>query len=163
MTKNPADCGKIVSIFDEFPDAEMVYLVRSPYECVPSVMNLYANMYNIANGPMDNAHLKELAYLSTTYWYQYAGDAVEKYPEDHRIVVKYSDLVATPTAVAEKIYSTLNYDLTDAFRQTLKEEEERASKYTSKHKYDVSTHGLTVEEITETYASVFSRYDIETV
>ena len=33
-------------------------------------------------------------------------------------------------------------------------EEEKASKYTSKHHYDVSTHGLTVEEITENYASV---------
>ncbi len=163
MTKNPADCGKIASIFDEFPDAEMVYLVRTPYECVPSVMNLYANMYNIANGPMDNAHLKELARLSTIYWYQYAGDTVEKYPEEHRIIVKYSDLVAQPKATAEKIYATLNYEMTDKFHQTLEEEEEKASKYTSKHHYDVSTHGLTVEEITENYASVFSRYEIETV
>lgn len=162
MTKNPGDCPKVASIFEEFPDAKMAYLVRSPYECVPSVMNLFANMYKVANHEMEQDHIQELALMITKYWYQYTGDKVMEFPEDQRVVSMYSDLVSDPMGTAKEVYAALDYPLSDEFNQTLIEEAERASKYKSKHKYDATTHGLTVEDITREYADVFSRYGIPT-
>ena len=86
-----------------------------------------------------------------------------EYTDEQRVITMYSDLVSKPLEVAKEVYQALDYQMTDEFYQTLVEEAERASKYKSKHNYDVSTHGLTIEELTEGYADVFERYSIPTV
>lgn len=161
MTKNPADCPKIATIFEVFPDAKMIYLVRTPYQSVPSILNLVSHMYKAANGPMDNALLKKVSLMLSEYWYEYADKALATIPDEKKITVMYQDMVSDPIAVTEKAYGHLGYDISDYFNQVLIEQTEKSKQYKSKHKYDVSTHGMTNDFIRETYKDVFEKYDLE--
>lgn len=160
MTKNPADSGKIASIHEFFPDGKIVYLVRSPYQSVASVLNLFHNMYKVANTEMDKELLREMAEMSVSYWYEYAERALETVPEGQKVTVLYSDMVSDPITTAEKVYGDLGYTISEYFHEILVKETERAKQYTSKHNYDIETHGMTKEQITETYGHVFDRYGI---
>lgn len=161
MTKNPQDCGKIASIMETFPDAKIVYLVRTPYESVASVLNLFHNMFKVVNDEMDKKQLQELVSLSITYWYDYAEKVLQSIAEDQRVTVMYADMVANPTQTAEFVYGQLGLTISDQYREILVAETEKAKGYKSRHNYNIETHGLTNEYVAETYSHVFETYGIE--
>lgn len=161
IAKNPADCIKITTIFEVFPNARMIYLVRTPYQAIPSLMNLMSHLFKVANDNVDNKVLIKLIEGTFPGWYKQACASIENAPEQQCKVVFYDDMVADPKAVAEQAYAHLGYEVSASYLQVLIQQTEKAKQYKSKHAYDVSNYGITNDDILNIYKDVFEYYNFE--
>ena len=116
LSKNPSFVMKIRSLAEEFPDAKFVYLIRNPFETIPSLLKLLNTVW-LGLG-LDSAHIesstRELA-EGCVRDYNYAIDALSELPDDRYAIVVYTDLVADPKATVEKVYERLKLPVSPDF------------------------------------------------
>jgi DNA/RNA-binding domain of Phe-tRNA-synthetase-like protein len=61
-----------------------------------------------------------------------------------------------------RIYEHFGFEITDEFRQQLREATERARQHSSRHKYSLEEMGLSREQLVHRYRDVFERFDFDT-
>jgi hypothetical protein len=159
LSKNPTFVMKIRSLAEEFPDAKFVYLIRNPFETIPSLLKLMQTVW-LGLG-LDSDHIE-----STTRKladgcmrdYNYALETLSKLPEDRYAVVTYTDLVGDPKATVEKVYDRLNLSISPDFEQRLTAERSRQKRYHSSNVYSLSEFGLSEVELFEQLSEVIERF-----
>jgi hypothetical protein len=161
LSKNPSWCGRIESILEVFPDARFVVLYRNPYETIPSLLKLLSVSWkNRGNVDQDKIRESIRAMVALSYeTYLYPLEALARHPGTPQAVVDYRKLVAQPKAAVEQIYADLGIEMTDAVRQLLQHEQERARKHETEHRYSLAEFGLDDAEIRRTLAPLFERFD----
>jgi hypothetical protein len=160
MTKNPSMCSKIRSIYETFPDARVVCLIRTPYQSVPSLINLFHHLFKQANGEGDRTSIQSLGQEVASYFYRYSVNTLAEYPASQRRLVMYDDLIKDPLGTARLTYDALGYTLSDSFLQVLKDEAVRAGKSRRRHN-DYSQHGISKASINNDYGWVFEKFGFE--
>lgn len=160
MTKNPAMCSKIRSLQEVFPDCRVIYLVRTPYQSVPSVINLFRHLFKQANGDGNTERIKSLGMEVASYFYDYPMKALSEYPQNQRQIVMFNDLVTAPLETTRKVYGTLGYNISAEFHRKLEIEEGNVGK-AEKNRNDYSQYGITKSFINKNYAWVFEKYDLK--
>jgi hypothetical protein len=161
LSKNPSWCGRIESILEVFPDARFVVLYRNPYETIPSLLKLLSVSWK-NRGNVDQEKIRESirAMVALSYeTYLYPLEALARHPGTPQAVVDYRKLVAQPRATVEQIYADLGIEMSDAVRQALQHEQERARKHETEHRYSLAEFGLDDAEIRRTLAPLFERFD----
>jgi hypothetical protein len=94
-SKNPAFSAKIQSIFETFPGAKIVCMVRTPLEAVPSALNWMTFCINSFNSAVE----KEAAIRireSIAHWYTYPLEKLKEYPNENWAIESYQNLVRNP-------------------------------------------------------------------
>ncbi len=159
LSKNPSFVMKIRSLAEEFPDAKFVYLIRNPFETIPSLLKLLNTIW-LGLG-LDSDHIEnsthELA-EGCVRDYNYAIDALSELPDDRYAIVVYTDLVADPKATVEKVYQRLDFSVSPAFEQRLAAERSRQKHYHSSNVYSLEEFGLSEAEIYEKLAGIIERF-----
>ena len=160
LSKNPAWCGRIESILEVFPDARFVVLYRNPYETIPSLLKLLSVSWK-HQGNIDADKIRESirTMISLSYeTYLYPLQALARHPQTPQAVVDYRELVAEPMRAVEKIYDALGLEMSEAFRATLRREQERTRRHETEHRYSLAEFGLDDAEIRRTLAPLFERF-----
>ena len=154
--------GRLGSIVEVLPDMRIIYLVRHPYESIPSLISMfYAPWKSLAPQALkDSRASREVATMIFEY-YRYLLEFKKKLPEGKFIEVRYTDLVADPKGTVERVYSKLNLTMTEEYREILEAETEKARRYKSGHRYSLEDYGLSREMVYKELKGVFEEYGFE--
>ena len=159
LSKNPTFVMKIQSLAEEFPDAKFVYLIRNPFETIPSLLKLMQTIW-LGLG-LDSDHIE-----STTREiadgcmrdYNYAVETLSKLPDDRYAIVTYTDLVGDPKTTVEKVYDRLDLSISPDFERRLTAERSRQKRYHSSNVYSLSEFGLSEAELFEKLSEIIERF-----
>ncbi len=168
LAKNPALTPKVDTVLRWFPDAKIIWLVRSPLEMVPSFVNMMQFSYRVLGVPdgvlgapgegSEAGALRDFVVEMARHWYSRALERLARAPEDNIIIVRCDDLVADPAGTIERIYRDFGFEVGPAYAEVLQAEAARARRYRSRHTYSLEGTGLTREGIVEGFQDVFDRF-----
>lgn len=161
LAKNPALCPKLDTVFRHFPDAKVVYLVRSPLEMLPSYVNMMMFSWRVLGIPVEDHSLRDYLIEMSRHWYTYPLQRLETAPAHSYLIVKYDDMVSDPVGTVRAIYSRFGFEISSAYERVLQEEAAKARRYHSRHAYSPEESGLSREQILETYPDVFERFGFD--
>jgi hypothetical protein len=162
LAKNPALCPKLATLLEHFPEARIIYLVRSPLEMIPSYASMMDFSWHTLGVPVDGDGLHQYVLDMAQHWYSYPLEQLEKVPPHQYMVVKYDDLVADPERTVTEIYRHFGFEMTPAFARVLHEEAERARAFQSRHDYSLEEVGLERQEILDRCGDIFERFGFDT-
>ena len=162
LSKNPYYSPKVDALYETFPDARIIYLVRNPLQVVPSYASLSAHWWRLMAEPKNRYPHPEYILRATQHWYRYPVDRLDRAPEESRIFVKFDDLITDPEGVVRAIYQHFGLEVSQAFAATLREEARKARHYKSHHVYRLKDMGISREHILRIYRDVFERWGFPT-
>jgi hypothetical protein len=162
LSKNPSSTPKVDTLYEFFPEAKIIYLIRNPLDVIPSYVSLLDYTWNVLGDPLWEYGSRDYVLDMARHWYSYPLERLGRAPRDSYIVVNFNDLVSDAEQMVADIYSRFGFDISPAFAQVLQEEAEKARSYRSKHEYSLKQMGLTREQIVAQYEDVFDRFDFDT-
>ena len=162
LNKNALFAPRIRSIYRRFPDARFIYMIRHPYESIPSFLNMFHAKWvtHSPEIPKDSPESRALARLAIEYLL-YALECRKLIPADQLLIVRYEDLVSRPLATVDRIYGWLGMPIDQVFRRRLEETLAVQRSYLSHHEYDLEDFGLSREDIHVELKSVFDEFGFE--
>lgn len=162
LSKNPSFSPKIASIFQHFPNAKIIYLVRNPLEMIPSTISWLGYTWRVFSDPLEKYPFISEILEFTKHWYDYPLKILSKTDPANYLIIKYDDLIEKPEETVHYIYKHFGYTMRDAFRQTLKQTVTEAQKFNNNHAYSLEEMGITRQQILGTYSDIFERFGFDT-
>ena len=162
MAKNPLFSARIESILETFPDARILYLVRSPLEMLPSTISLFRYMDRLFSQPRQKyPHCDEIL-AWTKYWYDHPLEIIDRTSPEQCMIVRYDDLMESPDTIFRSIYRRFGYSKNEALETILQEAVATARSHSSTHRYSYEAMGFTREQIVREFAHIFARFEFDT-
>lgn len=157
LNKNVFFSTRIRSVYERFPDAVFVYLVRNPCESLPSFLDLFYRAWSSHSPSIrpDGAEIQALKRLGYDY-YRYALECRKEIPEDQFITVRYDDLVADPKKTIVDLYGRVGMPVSETFGARLDEAVARHREFKSTRTVDLEFFGISREEV---YAELHETFD----
>ncbi|CAH1773625.1 unnamed protein product [Owenia fusiformis] len=162
VRKDAQHMANMPALLRVFPGARTVNSIRNPIQTIGSICSMsytvnqaYYTPDNLDLEAMGKRILRNADHIINTYMdYREATDGPDK-SSANVVDVYYNDLVGDPKGTLEKIYTKFNIELTQETLDNVQHylEENQQNKH-GKHVYDISTYGLTEDEIKR----VFKRY-----
>jgi hypothetical protein len=94
-------------------------------------------------------------------YYNYPLIKFTELPESRQHAITYADLIERPEQTVAHLYERFGIELSPAYAQSLRNEQEKARRYKSRHAYSLEKFGLTPETIVKRYEYVFERFGFE--
>jgi hypothetical protein len=161
LAKNPAYTPRIDALWQQFPEARIIYLARNPLDMIPSYMSMLTFTWETIGDPAGADHCRDFVLDMAYHWYTYPLERLAQAPEDKYIVVNFEDLVGDPEGTVTRIYQRLGLVVHDAYAQILREEALKAEDYNSQHEYSLEEMGLTQAQILEKFGEVFECFGFD--
>jgi hypothetical protein len=136
LSKNPCFISKVVTIAETFPEAKLIYMLRSPLKTIPSTISLNANIYAVFNGTINKNPLSEKTTAVIIRWYNSMDIILKKYWNNRSLIVPFKNITSQPEITVHKIYRFLNLIPCAAMQSLLKTEQQIAANYKSNHQYN---------------------------
>jgi hypothetical protein len=158
LSKNPVSSSKINSIYETFPDAKIICMVRHPFEAVPSAISWISYgiyQFNSAEQPI----VTEMILSWISHFYTYPLEQLDKQPEERRLIETYDTLVADPKTCVTGIYKRFGYNVSESFQQYLEVQTEKSKNYQSRHSYSLDQYALPPDRIIEDFKPIFHRFE----
>jgi hypothetical protein len=159
VSKNPSFVSKLRSLAEEFPDAKFVYLIRNPFETIPSLLKLMRTMWEGLG--LDSGHIesstKQLA-EGCMRDYSHAMEVLADLPADRYAIVEYTELVADPKAAVERVYEHLGLSISPAFEKRLAAERSRQKRHQSFNVYSLAEFGVAEADLTRKLGPILQRF-----
>ncbi|MEJ2031737.1 MAG: sulfotransferase [Deltaproteobacteria bacterium] len=154
--------GRLQSIYETFPDMRIVYLVRHPYESIPSLISMFRVPWRtLVPAAYDDAQAMAGVAEMIFEYYRSILRFKRKMPANQFIEIRYQDLVADPQGCVEGLYSKLGLAMSEEFRQALAAEAAKARNYKSRHRYSLEEYGLSKDQVYRELREVFEEYGFE--
>jgi len=159
LCKAPHFAGRVASLIESFPDARVVVTMRSPHETIPSLLKLMKVGYEMRgwDAPRMARSLRVLAEQSF-HTYEHPLEVLAKHPDTRHAIVDYRELLAEPKRTVTEVYEALGIPMTPGFASRLDEEQQRARRHKSGHRYSLEEFGLDGDAIEGRLAELFERY-----
>jgi len=159
VSKNPSFVSKLRSLAGEFPDAKFVYLIRNPFETIPSLLKLMRTIWEGLG--LDSGHIesstRQLA-EGCMRDYSYAMEVLAELPADRVAIVEYTELVADPKATVERVYEHLGLSISPAFEKRLAAERSRQRRHQSSNVYSLGQFGISEADLTRKLGPILQRF-----
>lgn len=160
---------RIKTLIEEFPDAKFVYLVRSPYETIPSHLSLHRNIFDnqwgIKNIPIYKLmqyYQRRYNYNIDLYRYFYQCQKEQEIPANQVMIVRYDALHSDLYQIFEDIIEFTGIHCSEALHQAVLTQEKSQKNYKRAHKViDVEEFGITESQIQVDLSFVFEEYNLE--
>jgi len=162
LAKNPALTPKIDSLLERFPDAKLIYMVRSPLEVIPSFLSMLKFSWEVMGATVDGPELRDFVLEMARHWYRYPLERLANASPASYMIVNYEDLVSRPDEVIRSVYQHFDFAIDETYGEVLREAARGADNYTSRHRYSLQELGLTPEELVIAFADVFERFGFST-
>lgn len=150
---------RMQSMLELFPDARFVYLMRHPYQTIPSFLNFFHSAWTVFYPQMrkDSPQLKAMAQLAIDY-YRYAHQMRARIPAKQLATVQFADLIADPESTVRRIYQHFGMQVSDQFAVRLRTATMQTKRFKSSHDYSLEEFGLTRKEVYEQLRPLFDEY-----
>ncbi len=159
LNKNVFFSTRVRSVYEKFPDAVFVYLVRNPHDCLPSFLNMFYQAWK-AHSPgirPDGEEIQALKRLGYDY-YKYALECRRQIPKDQFIVIRYEDLIRDPKKTILGLYGRLGMPVSEAFEAKLDQAMAAHEEYESSRDFELDFFGITPEEVSAELQDVFEEF-----
>ncbi|MEM7135046.1 MAG: sulfotransferase [Myxococcota bacterium] len=159
LNKNVFFAGFVQSMYERFPDASFVYLIRNPIESLPSFLNMFYQAWK-AHSPSirpDGEEIQALKRLGYDY-YRYALECRRAIPRDQFIVIRYEDLVDDPKRAILGLYGRLDMPVSEAFEAKLDAACEAHRGWESSRDFGLEFFGISEEEVYAELRDVFDAF-----
>jgi hypothetical protein len=162
LNKNVFFAPSVRSMYERFPDAAFVYLIRNPIDGLPSFLNMFYQAWK-AHSPSirpDGEEIEALKRLGYDY-YRYALECRREIPKDQFIVIRYEDLVRDPKSTILGLYGRLGMPVSGRFEAKLDEAVKVHSDWESSRDFELDFFGVTPEEVYSELRDVFEEFGYE--
>lgn len=151
--------ARIRFAYETFPDMRFVYVMRHPYETLPSFLNFFYAAWKVFYPEMrrDSAQVQRFARLAVDY-YRYAFEELPKLPENQRFVLQFDSLIADPVAAVESIYAHFGMDLSPRYAAKLRAAVATMHRFQSKRKFRLEDFGVSKESVYRPLKDLFDAY-----
>ncbi len=169
VAKMPYSTMRVKSLLEEFPDARIVYMVRSPYETIPSHLSLhrsfFANRWGLENiDPEALQRYYQRRYRHNVELYRYFYDLQQsgELPEDQVMVLRYDLLLKDLEKAFEDVVAFADLAVSDTLRERVREQAEKQKTWKRRHRnLQPEEFGITREQIARDLGFVFDAYGFE--
>ncbi len=161
VSKNPAFVAKMGDLSKEFPDAKFIYLVRNPFETIPSLLKLLTSMWEGLGIDINHAEkaVRQLV-VGSIHDYYYALETMDQLPADRFSIVQYNDLVSDPKTTVEEVYKKLQLEISPEFADKLSAERKRQKRYHSENAYSLEEFGVDPEWLAKELGPFMERFGL---
>ncbi len=160
LSKNVMSTGRFKALIDRFPDAKIIYLVRNPYNVIPSFISMFTAAWKAHSPDIGNDSEEARAWgeLGIAY-FKYFFELKKAYPESQILTIPYTELSKHPYKTVERIYSHFNMAMSENFKEQLRAKTNITRKYKSKHNYSLEQYGLKPSDIHVPLAELFEEFN----
>jgi hypothetical protein len=158
LSKNPWASAQVDTLYAEFPDARFIYVVRSPFDMIPSYISLLDQTWRILADPLEPYSCRRYVLDMARHWYSHPMERLERAPQDSYVIVNFDDLVNDAERTVAAIYQRFNLEISPAFARVLRAEAQQARDHNSRHEYSRQDMGLTREQIAAAYGDILQRF-----
>jgi hypothetical protein len=157
---------RIPSLLEEFPDAKIVYVVRSPCETIPSHLSLHRKMldyqWGLKNIPEDRlTRYFVRRYRYNVAFYRYVEDLIESKTVDSSqlMVLSYAKLREDLDEAVDQVIEFTGLQLSDELRGRIREQCDAQKSYRREHhNLEPEAFGISKKKIAEDLGFVFEKY-----
>lgn len=169
VTKMNYSALRVRTLLEAYPDARIVYLVRSPFDTIPSHLSLHQNACYHQWGkdriPPDvlNRYIRR-RYEHNVSLYRYMEEliAAGTLSESQMMTVRYEDMMQDLEGEVGRVAAFCNLDLSDALRQSLAAQAQVQRGYKREHSiHKMEDFGLTRADVLRDLGFVFDRYGFD--
>ena len=162
LCKTVMSTGRLQMLHDIFPDVKIVFLLRNPYEAIPSFTSMFAEPWNTfyPEIPENSSEYREWGEVGIAY-YKYFYEQKQNFKQENLITIPYTDLIKNPKDTVLKIYNQLQLEVTPTFLEKLTAETQKSRKYSSKHEYSLEQYGFEKEHIYKELPMIFDELHLE--
>lgn len=157
-SKSPHFLGKVDDLRAWYPDARFVYLLRSPFEAVPSYLSMMTAFWRLTCRRAPSPAAIETAYRALLDLARHGHAALAQQPRETVLTLAYEQLVADPRAAIEAIYAWQGWAITPALDAALIAAGERQRGFRSRHRYALEQFGLDAARIRRDWAFLLDRH-----
>ena len=167
---------QIKTFLEAFPDAKFIYLVRSPYQTIPSLISfMLSKDPNFSRNSKKRG--KDLDFSSgfeqkvvkrgyqealDLYNYFYTLEKNEEIPSDSYLILSYDELRYDLDRAAEKIFAFTGIKPSEQLREAIENQSKLQKDYKRTHKnFTLQDLGITKDQITKDFSFVFEHYGFE--
>ena len=161
LSKNPSFSGMIESLDETFPDCKIVGCIRDPLEAIPSLISSMMSGARIFDNDPQGHGFRDQLLEMLKYFYEHLTHQLPKMPDERHAFVTLNELKERLGDTVRQIYDKLGWTMSPAFQTFLQMEDERARKYSSKHKYTLEMFELEPDDISREFAYVYERFDFD--
>ena len=162
LSKTPYSSLKIDSLYEYFPGCKVVYMVRSPLEVVPSMINMAHEIWRATVDIKANYPLQDIIYETAKLYYNYPLARLGRAPQSSYEIISYEDLISAPGPAIQTLYRKFSFEITAKYQKTLNEEEKKSVSYKSRHSYSLDQFRITREQIVSDLQDIFDRFGFDT-
>jgi hypothetical protein len=169
VTKMNYSALRVRTLLEAYPEARIVYLVRSPFDTIPSHLSLHQNVcyHQWGKDRLPKATLDryiQRRYEHNVSLYRYIEDllAAGALPESRMMTVRYEDMMADLEGEAKRVAAFCELDLSDALRSSLAEQAGVQRGYQREHRnHPLEEFGLTQADLLRDLGFIFDRYGFD--
>ncbi|ELR97090.1 sulfotransferase [Gloeocapsa sp. PCC 73106] len=157
---------RIKSILEVFPDAKFIYILRSPYETIPSHLTLEYNTFKY-QGRLNEVSPKQVQkyfelrykYDLELYRYFYNIEHNQEIPQDKLLVITYEKMRTKLRETVAEVVEFTGIKLSDQLQQVVEEQASKQGSYKRKHEVmSLEEFNLTRDKITEDFSFLLKEY-----
>jgi len=162
LNKTVMSSGRLDILHELFPDVKIIFLIRNPYEAIPSFTSMFTEMWKdlFKDIPENSPEYREWGELGIAY-YKYFNEQKNNFKKENFITIPYTDLISAPKQTVLKIYDQLKLETTPEFLERLENETNQARKYKSSHNYTLEQYGFEKEHIYNELKFIFDEFGFE--
>jgi omega-hydroxy-beta-dihydromenaquinone-9 sulfotransferase len=161
LSKNPSICPKIASIYETFPTARVIYLVRNPLEMLPSTISWLGYTWRVFSDPLSPYPFTQEILQFTKHWYAYPLKVLKKTDPSKYLIIKYDDLILNPQETIRQIYAHFDYEMSPDFERQVAEIVKGSGDFRSRHQYNLENMGFSREQILTEFSDIFDQFGFD--
>jgi len=161
LSKNPVFSSRVDALYETFPDARFIYLIRNPLDVLGSMGSYAKAVWSGLQGCETAFPYNNYIWETVEKWYGYTLDRLEQAPPESNIIINFDELTRNPREVVTRIYAHFGLELSPKFDQTLVKATEHARAYESKHDYSFEDSGFVRKQVVEEFGHLIERFGFE--
>ena len=159
LSKNTVLTGALESHLERFPDAKVVFLMRRPEECLPSMLSLTHTFWQrfapeIPQHSPDLAQLLEFGCSGLEHQLRF----IESLPPDRLKVIRYEDFLADPRRTVADLYEWMGMEMGSELSERLDRRLQTERRYRSRHAYSLQAFGFDPTKLRQRLAPLYERF-----
>jgi omega-hydroxy-beta-dihydromenaquinone-9 sulfotransferase len=136
LSKNPSFISKTTSLAETFPQAKLIYMLRSPLRTIPSTINLNNNLYSFFSGEINANPLEDKTKEIVVQWYKMADHSIAAHWQNRNLTMPFGKITKKPAEALSEIYTFLKLTPGKEMLQLMKIEEQKSLRHATTHQYN---------------------------
>ena len=162
LVKNVLAASRLEAMLEEFPDAQVIHLVRHPYQSIPSAISMFTLSWRrlLSAPPDEDPRYRAMGDLMMEY-YAKVAEVSDALPDAQRYTLPFTTLVEDPLAAVKAIYAHFDWPMDDALEAKLQATLDERGTHKSTHRYGLEDFGMSRSDVAEDLGRLFDDHGFE--